>query len=285
MWFLIPGGTLIVVIIVLPAILAVVMSFMNLDVYTLRDWVTAPFIGFANYIEALSRSPLLGSLLTSGSSALLATLLSIPLGVAAAIATQNKMPGRTFLRSLFLIPYVLPSFVVATMWRTMFIPNGVVDNTLAPFGLDGALWTAGPQSYWTYIFVVVWSAWPFVYLLTLAGLQSVDHEVHEAAALDGARWWRKLWYIIFPYLRGPVALAAVIATLHHINNFTIPFVMFGLPVPEAVRLLPILTYTTSFESFRFGLGAAMTLVSLVLIAIPLFIYLRAVRLDTGEKTQ
>jgi multiple sugar transport system permease protein len=136
-----------------------------------------------------------------------------------------------------------------------------------------------------YVFVVIWSSWPFIYLLTLAGLQSVDHEVHEAAAIDGAKWWRKLWYIIFPYLRGPIALASIIATLHHINGFSIPFVMFGLPVPESVRLLPILTYTTSFESFRFGVGAAMTIFSLVLIAIPLFIYLRAVRLDTGGKVK
>ena len=128
----------------------------------------------------------------------------------------------------------------------------------------------------------IWAAWPFIYLLALAGLQAVDPEVHEAAALDGATWWAKLRYIIFPYLRGPMSLAMIISILHHINNFTLPFVLFGVPRRPDVEVMPVLTYIASFQSFRFGLSAAMAMVSLVIVAIPLFVYLRAVRLDTGD---
>ena len=99
---------------------------------------------------------------------------------------------------------------------------------------------------------------------------------------DGALWWNKLRYVVFPYLKGPLALAFLIGMLHHINNFTLPFVLFGVPAPADVEVLPILTYVTSFQSFRFGLSAAMAFISLVLIAIPLFIYLRAVKLDDAE---
>ena len=112
----------------------------------------------------------------------------------------------------------------------------------------------------------------------------MDHEVHEASALDGALWWNKLRYVIFPYLKGPLSLAFLIGMLHHINNFTLPFVLFGVPAPSDVELLPILTYVTSFQSFRFGLSAAMAFISLILIAIPLFVYLRAVKLDDAEKS-
>ena len=77
-------------------------------------------------------------------------------------------------------------------------------------------------------------------------------------------------------------MAFLLATLNHINNFTLPFVLFGAPAPDDVNVLPILVYVTSFQSFRFGLSAAMAVVSFILIAIPLFIYLRAVRLDVGE---
>jgi multiple sugar transport system permease protein len=258
------------------------MSVLNLDQYTLRQWLSAPFAGLGNYIEAVTDSPLLKSFWISLSFAVLSTAAAVPLGIAAAVATQNYFRGRAVVRSVFLIPYVMPSFVVATVWRTMFQPDGIIVNGLHSVGITSGLWLNGPNSYWTLVLVEIWASWPFIYLLALAGLQSVDHDVHEASALDGASWWPKLRYVIFPYLKGPVALACVIATLNHINNFTLPFVLFGVPAPDDVQTLPILTYSTSFESFRFGLGAAMAFSSLILLAIPLIIYIRAVKLDVDE---
>ncbi|MET4780762.1 sugar ABC transporter permease [Glaciihabitans sp. UYNi722] len=282
-WMLAPGGILMILVIVIPLILAIVISLLDLDQYTLRSWLQAPFIGLQNFVEAFTRSTLLRSIGISVSFAAIAAVVTLPIGVAAAIATQNKFVGRGLVRSIFLIPYVLPAFVVGTVWRTMLQPGGVVDDALASIGIHTGLWLNGPQSFWALILVQIWSSWPFFYLLVLAGLQAVDHEVHEAAAIDGALWWTKLRYVIFPYLRGPIALAVIISFLHNINGFTLPFVLFGVPAPQDVDVLPVLTYVTSFQSFRFGLSASMAVASLVLIAIPLFIYLKAVRLDTGEE--
>ncbi len=283
LWLLLPGGILMVLVIVVPLIVAVVMSTLDLDQYTLQSWLQAPFIGLQNYVEAVAKSSLLHSIWISVSFAVIAAGVTLPIGVAAALATQNRFRGRGLVRSLFLIPYVLPAFVVGTLWRTMLQPGGVVDSVLGGMGIHTGLWLNGPQSYWALIIVQIWTSWPFFYLLVLAGLQSVDHEVHEASALDGALWWAKLRSVIFPYLKGPVTLALIIAFLHNINAFTLPFVLFGVPAPQDVEVLPVLTYVTSFQSFRFGLSAAMALLSLVLIAVPLFAYLRAVRLDTGEE--
>ncbi|MFZ4895996.1 carbohydrate ABC transporter permease [Plantibacter sp. Mn2098] len=285
MWMLIPGGALMGVVIAIPLVLAVYISLLDLDQYTLRSWLQAPFIGLGNFIEAFSASPLLHSVWISVSYAVIVSVVTMPIGIAAALATQNRFRGRGLVRSLFLIPYVLPAFVVGTVWRTMMQPGGVVDTGLQAIGINSGLWLNGPQSYWTLIIVQAWCSWPFFYLLVLAGLQSVEQEVHEAAALDGARWWAKLRYVVFPYLKGPVALAFIISLLHNINSFTLPFVLFGVPAPKDVEVLPVLTYITSFQSFRFGLSAAMALASLVLVAIPLFIYLRAVKLDTGDEVK
>jgi multiple sugar transport system permease protein len=282
LWMLLPGGILMTIVILVPLVLGIFMSTLDLDQYTLRKWVSAPFIGLANYIEAVTQTELFHAVWLSVSYSFIATVLALPIGIAAAVATQNAFKGRAVVRSVFLIPYVLPSFVVATVWRTMFQPQGVVDHSFGAFGVDPGLWLNGPNTYWALIFVQLWASWPFVYLLALAGLQSVDHEVHEAAALDGALWWTKLRYVVFPYLKGPVSLAFIIGMLNHINNFTLPFVLFGIPAPHDVELLPVLTYVTSFQSFRFGLSAAMAVVSLILILIPLFIYLRAVKLDDAE---
>ena len=242
----------------------------------------APFIGFDNYVESID-SGLLNSIWISVSFSVLSTAVTVPIGIAAALVTQNAYRGRAAVRAVFLIPYVLPSFVVATVWRTMLQPDGIVNATLSKVGIDGGLWLSGPKSYWTLVLVEIWAAWPFIYLMALAALQSVDNEVHEASAVDGATWWPKLSRVILPYLSGPVLLACLLATLNHINNFTLPFVLFGAPAPDDVNVMPMIVYVTSFQSLRFGLSAAMAIVSLLLIAIPLFVYLRALRLDVHDE--
>jgi len=281
LWLLAPGGILMTLVIGLPLLLAGYLSLIDLDQYTLRRWLQAPFIGVGNFTEAF-QTGLLHSIWISVSFAVISTAVTAPLGVAAAIVTQNAYRGRGVVRAIFLIPYVLPSFVVASVWRTMLQPDGIVNTLLAKVGVTGGLWLSGPKSYWTLILVEIWAAWPFIYLMALAGLQSVDGEVHEASALDGANWWPKLRHVILPYLRGPVLLACLLATLSHINNFTLPFVLFGAPAPDDVNVMPMIVYVTSFQGLRFGLSAAMAIVSLLLIAVPLFAYLRALRLDVHE---
>jgi multiple sugar transport system permease protein len=278
LWMLLPGGVLMLVVIVVPLLVGVYIAMLDLDQYTLRQWFSAPFVGVQNFVEAITNSPLLHSIWISASLSVLVTAVTVPIGVAAAISTQNAFRGRGLVRSIYLVPYVLPAFVVGTFFRTMLQPQGVVNQALH----TDVLWLNGSASYWALAGVMVWTSWPFVYLLSLAGLQAVDTEVHEASALDGVTWWAKLRYIIFPYLRGPLSLAVIIAILHNINNFTLPFVLFGIPLPSSVEVMPVLTYIASFQSFRFGLSAAMAICSLVIVAIPLFVYLRAVQLDTGD---
>jgi multiple sugar transport system permease protein len=281
LWLMTPGGLLLLVVVVVPMALAVWMSLLDLDQYTLRQWVSAPFIGLRNYTDAVTSGPLLRSIWLSVAFAVLTTVLTLPIGLAAAFAAHDRFRGRAVARSVFLIPYVLPSFVVGTVWRIALGPEGAVNTVLGAVGVDGGNWLIGDRSFWTLVLVDTWAAWPFIYLLTLAGLQSIGQEVHEAVAVDGASWWQKMVYIVLPSLRGPIALAVIIATLHHLNNFTLPFVLFGSPAPNEVNVLPVAIYSTSFQTLRFGLASAMSVASLLLILIPLLVYLRAVRLDTG----
>jgi len=276
-----PGALLIGLIIVVPLILGIYIAMLQLDQYTIRKWISAPFVGLKNFVEAFTSTDLVHAFGNSIGFSLIATVITVPIGIYAALATQNAYRGRSLVRSMYLIPYVLPSFVVGSFWRTMLQHDGIVNKVLTAFGLPAGQWLTGPASFWVLILVEVWAAWPFIYLMALSGLQSVDQEVHEAAAIDGALWWTKLRYVIFPYLRGPVALACLIATLHHMNNFSLAFLLFGVPAPFDVQILPTLVYSMSFTSLRFGMGAAMALISLLLIAIPLYFYLKAVRLDTG----
>ena len=280
---LLPGGLLMTVVIVAPLATAVFISLLDLDQYTFREWLSAPFIGLSNYLEAWNQSDLVHAIWISVAYSAIVTVAILPLGVFAALATQNYFRGRGVVRSVFLIPYVLPAFVVGTIWRIALQPDGAANRLLVDLGVPPGLWLNGPRSFWALVIVQIWTSWPLVYLLTVAALQSVDTEVHEAAALDGAGWWAKLRYVILPYVRGAVALGLLISFLHNVNNFTLPFVLFGVPSPHDVEVLPVLTYVESFQNFRFGLSAAMAVLSLALIAVPLVVYLRAVKLDTAEE--
>jgi multiple sugar transport system permease protein len=279
---LLPGAVLTLLVIAVPLAVAAVISLLDLDQYTFRRWIRAPFIGLGNYAEALRHSDLLHAIAVSAGYAAIVTVLVLPIGLAAALSTQDRMPVRGLVRSVFLIPYVLPAFVVGTVWRTILLPSGVANRSLAHLGVPAGLWLNGPRSFWALVLVQTWASWPLLYLLTVAGLQAVDGSVHEAAALDGAGWWVKLRYVVFPYLRGPVALGVILSFLHNLNNFTLPYVLFGVPSPHDVEVLPVLTYVESFQNFRFGLSAAMAVLSVLLVAVPLLAYLRAVRLDVGE---
>lgn len=287
LWMLLPGAVLMLFVIVVPLGVALYISLLDLDQYTFREWVGAPFVGLANYSEALRASSLLHSVWISVSYSAIVTVVILPIGVAAALATQNAFVSRGLVRSVFLIPYVLPGFVVGTIWRIILQPDGVGNGLLNVVGVDpgAGLWLNGPKSFWALVIVQIWCSWPLVYLLTAAGLQSIDLSLHEAAALDGAGWWVKLRYVVFPFLRGPVALAVLISFLHNVNAFTLPFVLFGVPAPVDVEVLPVLTYVESFQHFRFALSAAMAVLSLVLILVPLSVYLRAVRLDVGDSNE
>ncbi|MGI5239103.1 carbohydrate ABC transporter permease [Dactylosporangium sp. CA-139066] len=278
LWMLTPGGVLLLVVIVLPLAVALLVSTLELNQYTLRQWTDAPNVGLDNYVKAWQETALPHAIWVTIGYSVIVTVAAVPLGLAAALATQQRFAGRALVRSVFLVPYVLPAFVVATVWRTILQVDGPANRLLG----EQYLWLNGPRSYWALVLVQLWTSWPLLYLLALSGLQGVPDDVHEAAALDGAGWWSKLRHIILPHLRGALGLGMIIEFLHTLNSFTLPYVLFGIPAPHDVEVLPVLTYVESFQNFKFGLSAAMAVLSLVLVAIPLSVYLRAVRLNRNE---
>jgi len=280
LWLMLPGLALLGLVVVLPFGLAVWMGFLDLDQYTLRDWLGAPFIGLANFTEALTTSTMPHSLWLSVTFALLTTAVAAPIGLVAALTVNGRVPARGLVRSLYLVPYVIPQFATGSLWQMLLQPDGAVNKVLRAFGLEGSNeWLIGPPAFWALVAVDVWASWAFIYLMALAGLQTISTELYEAADLDGVTWRQKVRYVVLPQLRGPLSLGLILSTLQHFNNFTLPFVLFGSPAPEAVNVLPVNIYQTSFQVFRFGLGSAMSVLALIILAIPAWIYLRSVRLD------
>ena len=281
LWLMSPTLVLLTLVIIVPFVIAVIISFLDLDQYSLRSWIHAPFLRLDNYREAFTSSGLLHSLWISVAFAVLTTAVCAPIGLLAALAVNTHFRGRFLVRSLFLIPYVLPSFVTAEVWRFILRPDGVFDKVLGVFGIDGGQWLISGQSFWALVIVDVWAAWPFVYMMTIAGLQNIPDELYEAADMDGVTWFEKIRFIVIPQIRHQLALGLLLSTLSHFNNFTLPFVLFGTPAPDPVLTLPVNIYQISFQTFRFGLGSAMSVLSLILMIIPAVFYLRASKLTAA----
>ena len=290
MWLLWPSVVVVLLIVAVPFLIAVYTSFLSVDQYTLRQWVGAPWVGFDNYVAALAGSNVLsisalGSLGISVAFSVLTTLIITPVGILAALTVNTDFRGRALLRSLYLVPYVIPTFVTALLWRMMFLPQtGLINRSLAAIGVAdvNTYWLVGAKSFWAMTITETWAVWAFIYIMVLAGLQSIPVEQYEVAELDGATSWQKLTRVVLPQLRGLIALAVLLSTLFHFNNFTLPFVMFGTPPPTPVTVLPLNIYLTSFNLFDFSLGSAMSVITLIIMLIPGYFYLRMLRL--GEVT-
>jgi multiple sugar transport system permease protein len=286
LWLMWPSIALLVLIIGVPFLIAFYISFLDLDQYTLRSWIHAPWVGLSNYVTALTAGNVVGastltSLGISVAFSLLTTLLITPIGILAALTVNTEYRGRTFVRALYLVPYVLPTFVTALVWRMMFLnKTGLVDRFLAGIHVANinTYWLLGPNSFWAMVITDVWASWAFIYIMVLAGLQSIPTELYEAADVDGANAWQKLTRIVLPQLRHILGLALLLSTLNHFNNFTLPFVMFGTPPPVQADVLPLNIYVSSFQLFSFGLGGAMSVITLIIMLIPGFLYIRTLRL-------
>ncbi len=172
MWLMWPSIVLLVVIIGIPLLIALYISFLNLDQYTLRSWIQAPWVGLGNYVTAITAGNVIGasaltSLGVSLAFSLLTTLIITPIGILAALTVNTQYRGRTLVRSLYLVPYVIPTFVTALVWRQMFLNGtGLVDHFLAAIQVANinTYWLLGPNSFWAMVIADVWASWAFIYI-------------------------------------------------------------------------------------------------------------------------
>ncbi len=279
---MIPAVIIILIVDLAPVLLGIWFSTRHLAFSTLSNWVTAPWTGFQNYFEALTGGAGLSvsALQATGQSiafAVITTAIALPIGVlaAATVATRASRATR-WIRALYLIPFALPLFSTAYLWRMILLPHsGLLDILRRTFGLgdDSNRLLVGQGSFWALVLVDVWFAWGFIYLFALAGFQSVDSELYESAELDGATRWQKFRYVSYPGLRKLLALAIVLSTVSHYNDFTLPYVLFGSSPPPEVQLLPTLTYQAGFSTYNFGLADAIAVIGLVTILAPMLIYI------------
>lgn len=279
--FISPAVVLELLIHILPMLIGIAISLIGLTLFYVHYWTQAPFVGLQNYAIALnfggsSGSALLHSFLITLAYTVLVVGISWMLGMAAALLLNGNLRGRTWFRTLFLIPYALPAYIVIITWSFMLQKNnGAINALLSALHVSNPpFWLVGTNAFWSMVMTAIWRTWPFAFLFLLAGLQSIPADMYEAASLDGASKWRQFLAITLPSLKPVNVVLLIVTFLWTFNDFNTPYVLFGQSPPPSADLLSLHIYVNSFVNWNFGLGAAMSVLLLLFLFIVTLVYLR-----------
>ncbi|MET7693134.1 sugar ABC transporter permease [Streptomyces sp. NPDC005483] len=194
-------------------------------------------------------------------------LLQFTIGFALALLFARPFPFNGLLRSLLLVAWLLPPVVSGTLFRWMLdAESGAYNALLKPAGLSHDWLTDPSTSMAGVVFANVWVGVPFNMLLLLVGLHTIDPELHEAAAIDGASAWQRFRHITLPLMRPVSVTVLLLGLLYTFKVFDLVYVMTGGGPVDATRVLSLYVYEVFFTFFRFGQGAAA---GLLLLVVPL----------------
>ncbi len=242
-----------------------------------------PFVGLTNYLAIAASATFRASLWVTVLFTVVSVAIEVTIGLALALALHQRFHGRGLVRAAILIPWAVPTVVSALLWKTMFDPQqGFVDYLLGLAHLPGAhlAWLSGAWTTWVVILVAdAWKNMPFVALVLLAGLQAIPDDLYEAATIDGANAWQRLWRVTLPMLRPALLVALIFRTLSAFLIFDLIYIISGGGPGNATETLSYLDWHAFLVDSNFGYGGA---VSVALIVFSLLIALAYVRLLRPE---
>lgn len=274
--FLLPTVIGMLIMHIAPIVQGIMMSFLRLNQYTINQYLSAPFIGFENFYNVLFNlnSPIrLGILEATRNTiiySIIVTLGTLSLGMLVALMVNRSFPGKRLIRTLFLFPWVVPTYVTGILWGFMWQRGvGIINILLVDvFHLlpTKPFWLIGPNTLWAIIIPTIWRYWPFSMLLLLAGMQSIPEALYEAADIDGASPWSKFWNITFPMLTPVWAVLILFGMIYNTYSFNIVYMMFGFGAGfpgEWGDLIMTNIFRNSFMQWNFGTGAAASVVLMI----------------------
>lgn len=256
------------------------MAFLRLNQFTLQMYLLAPFVGFENFYKVLidPTSPIRIGLFEAVRNTVIYTVVvtlgTLWVGMIVALMLNRRFFGRPLVRTLFLFPWIVPTYVTGLLWGIIWLKEGGLVNVLLvdwlhllPFKPS---WLSGSNTMWAIIIPTVWRYWPLSMLMLLAGLQTIPDELYEAADIDGASPWRKFWMITWPMLQPVWFILILFGLISNTYSFNIVIMMFGFGAGypgEWGDLMMTNIFRNSFQLWNFGTGAATSVLLLIVMVI------------------
>ena len=254
----------------------IIYSFiLSLNVWSAnKPWI---FIGLKNYRDLLVNDPVFW---TSLWNVIFIFLVNVPvmifLSVIIAVALNNPLrKNKDFYRIVYLLPYVTSVLSIAIVFYVMFDDSGLINVLLGLMGVPPFHWlTSTGMSKISIDILVTWKWTGYNMIIALAGLQSIETQIYDAAKIDGAGSVRTFWRITFPLLRPVIGFQFIMSTIGTFNMFTEPyFLTNGGPNYSSLTLVLYL-YRTAFKFFKLGYGAAIAFLTFILVLIPSVLQVR-----------
>lgn len=272
--FALPSFLTIVCVMLFPVGYAIYYSFFN---YKLGDKAT--FIGLLNYVELFRDAQFLRSVAFSVKFTAIVVVAQFVIGLGIALLMDNIRHGRKPLSILIYLPYFITAAAAGVIFRWMFMSQwGIVSQLCSLVGLSSPSWFDNPA--WAQVLVIIAEVWqntPFAVIILFAGLQSLSMERVEAARIDGANPWQVFRHVKLESMRHLILLIFMIRIMDSFRLFDRIAVMTNGGPAEATQTLAIYNYTISFNMLRIGQGCAVGVMTLIMLAVPVFVLMKGMR--------
>lgn len=271
--FVLPALVLMAIIAVYPIVQAIWMSLHRYNVKVPDDYA---FIGLANYTRILSSPHWWDATFTTFAFAIVSVSVEFALGMAMALV-MNKQLGRAtgIVRVAVLIPWATITIVTALAWKWIFSPEftfGIVRSVMGVFADEACMLCGRWTSLFAMVFADAWKTAPFIALLLLAGLQSIDGEMYEAADVDGASTWTKFTRITLPALKPAILVAVLFRSLDALRMFDLAYVMTG--GANKTETVSVLAYDFLIKRLDMGVGSAMSVLTFLMVLGVAFVFVK-----------
>ena len=236
----------------------------------------AKFIGLKNYVKLLGNEYFRKAIWNTVKFTIFAVIFEMLFGFLMATFVHSLRKGQKTLRTLLLLPYLLPTVTVALIWRMMLSPNyGIINQLLGSLNLPVYNWFSDIKTAFPLLLLIdIWQASPFVFLLLYAALQAVPQDQYEAAKIEGATGFETLIYITIPNLKNSLALCALLRTIDSFRLFDKVNLLTGGGPANSTTTITQYLYNTGIKVFDFGYGSAGAIVMTVLVLILASAYIK-----------
>jgi len=265
----------------LPALIVLFMLIAYPVVYTGLLSVTdnkGNVVGLSNFAAVLkprvTTQAFINTLWWVGGS----VIAQVILGTATAVLLNQNFWGRSIVRSLTLLPWVVPGIVAATTWAWMFHTEfGIINYMMTSTGAvpKAINWLGDPNLVMPVLIAInVWKLFPFVAIMVLAGLQSIPNDLYEAARVDGANFWHEVWHISLPGVRPVLTAVTLLLVIWALNSITIIYAITKGGPANRTLITPIQIFREAFENVAFNRAAALSVIFFAVVIAVVFVYMR-----------
>lgn len=255
--------------------------FMSLHRFTRRTFVTgdAPWSGLQVYQEVIGAPQFWTILWQTLLFVVLSIVFQYSLGLALAVFFNQNFKLSATLRGAFLVPWLLPPMISGTIWQWMMdADTGVINKIIGIFGISPVWWLQADHSLWAVIVANIWLGIPFNLVILYSGLQNINVDLYEAAALDGCNAWQRFWKITFPLLRPVSMITLLLGFVYTLKTVDIIWIM--TKGTGTSRTLATWAYEMAFgkgtsATIRYSEASVIGTILIVIALVFAFIYLKA----------